>query len=255
MHWDFALILIVLGVAVPWLGRRRIRLLMREPETTKAERLALYASTVAFQWSAAAVVLWRTRVHGIDAAQLGGAAPKLALTTTVSILLSALVLANQVLSLRRLAAHPEEIRGVLPKLAIRIFPQQSDERLAFVAVVATVAICEELIYRGFVQRVFTDWWGGFIPAGIIGSAALFAWAHLYQGRRGLASTFLAGLLFSAVRAWTGSLAPSVVSHFVADLAVGLLAPARLRKALAQLDREREQSGIDKATDLTMLLHM
>jgi membrane protease YdiL (CAAX protease family) len=255
MHWDFALILVVLGVAVPWLGRRRIRLLMREPETGKADRLALYASTVASQWFAAAVVLWRARVHGISPSQLGIAAPSVGLTTAVAILLAALLLANQVLSLRRLAAHPEEIRGVLPKLAIRIFPQDAGERLVFLAVVATVAICEELIYRGFVQRVFTDWWGGAMPAGIIGSAVLFSWAHLYQGRRGLASTFLVGLLFSAVRAWTGSLAPPVVSHFVADLAVGLLAPARFQKALAQLDRESRDSGLDKAADINMLLHM
>ena len=255
MHWDFALILVVLGLAVPWLGRRRIRLLMRQPETTRSDRLALYASTVAFQWLAAAVVLWRTSARGIDAAQLGVAAPHIALATAVSILLAALLLANQLFSLRWTATHPQEMSGVVAKLALRVFPQDSGERLAFLPVVVTVAICEEWIYRGFVQQAFTDWSGGFLPAGIVGSAALFAWAHLYQGRRGLVSTFLAGLLFSSVRAWTGSLAPSVVAHFVADLAVGFLAPARFRSALAQLDRQSEHPQLDKAADIKLLLHM
>ena len=80
-----------------------------------------------------------------------------ALTVTVSIVLSALILLNQIMGLRRLVAHPEKIQGILPQLALKLFPQDDVERLAFFALVATVALCEELIYRGFVQRVFQDW--------------------------------------------------------------------------------------------------
>ena len=231
MHWDFALILLFLGVAVPWLGRRRIRQLLELPQTTKMDRLALYASTIAFQWLAAAMVLWRTNAYGIRAAELGLAIPNARLTIAVSIVLAAMILASQLLSLRRLAARPEEIQGVVPQLALKIFPQDNVERLVFFALVSTVAVCEELIYRGFVQLLFQSWFGGWVIAGIIGSAALFALAHLYQGRRGLLSTSIIGLLFSAVRAWTGSLLAPLIAHFVADLTVGLLAPTRLRAAL------------------------
>ena len=256
MHWDFALILAVLGVLVPWLGRRRVGLLLPAIETTKADRLALYASTVTFQWFAAAVVLWRATRRGIDLAQLGLAAPSVPLTATVSIVLSSLVLVNQVFSLRRVRTHPEEVKALLPQLAIRIFPQDDGlERLAFFAVVLTVAICEEFIYRGFAQRVLTDWSGGSLAAGILGSAALFAWAHLYQGRRGLLSTFLAGMLFSGVRAWTGSLLPTIVAHFVADLVVGLMAPARFRRAIAELELENERSKLGAAPGASLILHM
>ena len=240
MHWDFAVILMFLGAAVPWLGRRRILQLMQAPQTTKMDRLALYASTMAFQWLAAVVILWRTAANGIPAAQLGLEIPKPALTAIVSIALTALVFANQIVSLRRLTSKPAEIQGVLPQLALKVFPQDDIERLVFVALVGTVAMCEELIYRGFVQRVFENWSGGNLIAGVLGSAALFALAHLYQGRRGLASTFLVGLLFSVIRAWTGTLLAPLVAHFVADLTVGLLAPTKLRPALA--------SAPAKATD-------
>lgn len=231
MHWDFALILAFLATAVPWLGRRRIRLLMQMPETTKADRLTLYASTVAFQWVAAAVILMRAAAHHIRAADLGMAIPNAALTAVVSVLLAALILTNQIISLRRLVIRPTEPQGILPQLALKIFPQDAVERLAFFAVVITVAACEELIYRGFVQRVIEDWSGGFVLAGILGSAVLFAVAHLYQGRRGIISTLVVGLVFSAIRAWTGSLVPALVAHFVADLAAGFLAPSMLRSAL------------------------
>ncbi|HXP79860.1 MAG TPA: type II CAAX endopeptidase family protein [Verrucomicrobiae bacterium] len=231
MHWDFALILVFFATAVPLLGRRRIRILMQMPETTKSDRLTLYASTIAFQWIAAAVVMLRTAAHHISATQLGIDIPSAALTAVVSVLLSALILANQIISLRRLVLRPAEAQGILPQLALKIFPQDAVERLAFFAVVVTVATCEELIYRGFVQRVMQDCSGGFVLAGIFGSALLFAVAHLYQGRRGIISTLIVGLLFSAIRAWTGSLLPALLAHFVADLTAGFLAPSNLRAAL------------------------
>jgi uncharacterized protein len=233
MYWDFALILVFLATAVPFLGWRRIRRLTRMPATAKRDRLALYASTVAFQWLAAAVILWRCSVHEISFAALGLAIPNVPLTMTISVALAALILANQILSLRRLANHPSEIGGVLPKLALKIFPQDSAERLVFFAVVVTVSVCEELIYRGFAQTVFGHWFGlrAFGIGAILASSALFALGHIYQGRRGLIATFIVGMLFSLVRAWTGSLFPAMAAHFAADWTAGIMAPARLRSAL------------------------
>jgi uncharacterized protein len=228
MHWDFALILIFFATTVPLLGRHRIRQLTAMPETTKRDRLTLYASTVTFQWIATALVLWRTNAHGIPAAGLGVAIPSPVFTAVVAIVLSVLVLVNQLVSLRRLGEHPAEARGILPQLARKVFPQDSAERLVFLAVVVTVAVCEELIFRGFAQRVFQDWSGGLTFVGIFGSAALFAIAHLYQGRRGIFATFVVGLIFSAVRAWTGSLVAPLVAHFIADITAGFMAPSRLR---------------------------
>jgi membrane protease YdiL (CAAX protease family) len=233
MRWDFALILLVLGIAVPLLGRRRVGKLMRTPSTTKMDRLSLYATTLAFQWIAAAVILWRAAAHGIRGAQLGLAIGNPALTATIAIVLSALVLINQLFSLRRLVSNPAEVRGLLPQLALKLFPQDNLERLAFFALVVTVAMCEELVYRGFVQCVFEDWSKGSVTVGVLGSAVYFSIAHLYQGRPGLASTLLAGLVFAAARAWTGSLLPPIAAHFVADITVGLLAPGKILSAMSK----------------------
>jgi membrane protease YdiL (CAAX protease family) len=233
MHWDFALILLFLGVAVPVLGRRRVRQLMRMPSTTKMDRISLYASTLAFQWIAAGIILWRSNAHGIRTSQLGLQVPNPALVVSATVVLAALILLNQMMGLRRLVAQPEKTHGILPQLALKLFPQDEVERLAFFALVTTVAVCEELIYRGFVQRVFQDWSRGSVIVAVIGSAVFFALAHLYQGRRGLISTLTIGLLFSTIRAWTGSLLPCVVAHFIADITVGLLAPGRVRAGLAE----------------------
>jgi membrane protease YdiL (CAAX protease family) len=233
MHWDFAFILLFIGVVVPWMGRRRMRQLMRMPSTTRLERLSLYASTIAFQWITTCVILWRTASHGIRPTELGLAIPNAEFTWTVSVSLAVLILANQIVSLRRLVTHPKELRGLLPHLALKVFPQDTVERLVFVALVSTVAVCEELIYRGFVQYIFQSWAGGATPVGIAASALFFGLAHLYQDKRGTISTVAVGAIFSAVRSWTDSLVPSVVAHFLADLVVGVFSPARVRAALEQ----------------------
>ena len=235
MHWDFVAILLFLGILVPWLGRRRIQHLIETPSTSKLDRLALYASTIAFQWTAVGVILWRALARHVTLAQLGLETPRPALTFTVSTILCVLLFVNQIFSIKRLVCQPTDRAGILTHLALKIFPQNSGERLAFFALVGTVAICEELIYRGFVQFFFVNMTRS-VLLGVLFSAAMFALAHFYQGRRGLASTFAVGLIFAGTRAWTDSLVPSVAAHFVTDLTVGFLAPIRLRREPSAVDR-------------------
>lgn len=131
MHWDFALILLFLGTVVPWLGRRRMRQLMQMPQTTKQDRLLLYASTIAFQWIAAGLILWRTGARRISLASLGFQIPNGGVVALVSVLLAALVLVNQLVSLHRISRGSSEQQGILPELARKVFPQDFIERLAF----------------------------------------------------------------------------------------------------------------------------
>jgi membrane protease YdiL (CAAX protease family) len=244
MHWDFILILVILGTLIPWLGRRRVRQLMQLPGTTKLDRLTLYASTLVFQWLAAGIILWRTAAHRITPIQLGLAMPRPELITTVAIGLSVLLFASQIFSLNRIATAAVARIGILGHLARKVFPQDDVERLAFFALVITVAICEEVIYRGFAQFVFQQTTGS-IVLGIFLSAVLFALAHFYQGLQGLISTFAVGLIFACARAWTGSLVPSICAHFVTDLTVGLLAPIRLRTVPSAADgRDPSSSNSD-----------
>jgi membrane protease YdiL (CAAX protease family) len=241
MHWDYALIFVFLVGVVPLMGRWRVERILRGPETTGVDRLRLYASTVAFQWILVAIIVWRTGVHGMSAAALGLAAPKPTLTIFVSAGLVMLALANQFVSLRHIGARPEELHSKLARVALRIFPQDRFERLIFFGVVATVAICEELIYRGFLQGLFVQL-TGINWCAVLVAAAMFAVAHLYQGKRGLIATFIVGVVFSMARAATGSLIPGVAAHFAIDLAAGYVLPGRLQRALAAASMSADSSA-------------
>ena len=243
MPWDFVLILVVLGIAVPWRGAVRMRQLLARGELSSADRLALYASTIIFQWLATGIVLWRCFAHHIPAADLALAVPRPWLTLVVALALTSLLTANQIISVRRLAHTPPERRGFLGIMARKVMPQTTVERLGFLALVVTVSLCEEILYRGFIHAVFQNLAAGSLVVGVAASAVFFASAHLYQGRRGIATTFVAGLVFSGVRVWTGSLLPSILGHFAADLAAGLSAPKLLRAPAHESEKEATSSAV------------
>ena len=223
MHWDYILILAILAVVVPWRSLSRIRELLVGPEPTTSERILLYLSTIAFQWVALAVILWRCRAHDLSWAALGVTLPYPMRSLAVAAGLSIILVFNQVYAIRRVATLPYESRGIVPKLAEKLLPKSSSESWAGFLLVLTVALCEEFIYRGFVEAIFADVFLGSALAGAVISAALFSSAHMYQGRKGLITTFAVGLIFSAARIWTGSLLPSVIIHFAVDFSVALAA--------------------------------
>jgi membrane protease YdiL (CAAX protease family) len=231
MYWDYAIIFVTLGALVPLLGRRRVERILKTAQTTQRERLRLYASTVVFQWTLTAVVLWRGFAHEMSHADFGLALPRPWLTAIISVGLVGLLLLNQIVSLQQVGSNPEQLHGKLAQVALRIFPRDRAEGVAFFGVVTTVAICEEVVFRGFVQGVFQSWSERTLVA-VVASAALFSIAHLYQGRRGLIATFIVGVLFSVTRSWTGSLIPCCVGHFAVDFVAGYFLPERLRKALS-----------------------
>lgn len=184
--------------------------------------------TIVSQWLAAAIISWRASAHALSLTQMGFAVPKPTLTILVSTALAGIIAANQLLSIREFAKRPLDAKGILPRVAAHIFPQDNFERAVFIPVVVTVAFCEEIIYRGFVQSVFQRYFTvGPIVTGIAVSAIFFAVAHLYQGPKGMIATFIVGIVFSASRAWTGSLLPEIVSHALADAMAGLLMPKKL----------------------------
>jgi membrane protease YdiL (CAAX protease family) len=226
MPWDFALILAVLGALVPWRGTMRIRQLLNRPHLTRTDRLGVYASTAVGQWALAAVVFWRCSARGLNAPQLGLAIPECQFTIRITLGLILLLVAHQFLSLRRLARLPAERHGLIGQIARKLMPQQRSEVPAFLGLVTTVAVCEEFLYRGFAVAVLATAADSSLVA-VLASAALFALAHLYQGRTGMLATFLVGLGFAGARIWSGSLVPSTAAHWVADLAAGLAAPRLL----------------------------
>ena len=229
--WDFTLILIVLAVLVPWRGAVRVRRLLAQSALTTTQRLSLYASTIAFQWLIVAVISWRSCSRHLSPNELGLVVSVVWQTATITVVFTALLCLNQWAGLRKIALVPVDQRGFLFQFTQKIMPQTPIESPAFVALALTAGLSEEFVYRGFVlavlRRVLSgSVFGAFIA--IVVSSLWFALAHLYQGHRGIITTFVVGILFSIVRTWSGNLVPAVVGHIGVDLVAGLYAPRMLR---------------------------
>ncbi len=231
--WDYALIIIVLGAVVPWRGAIRVKQLLARPRLETADRLALYASTIAFQWAAVAIVAWRALARGLHPATLALAFPDPPRTFALSVAFALFLGANQFASLRRLGRLPPARRTFLQQWTEKLMPHNPVESLAFVALVCTVALCEEFLYRGFLFAVFWRWGDSSYLAAALLSSVLFALAHLYQGWKGLTTTFVLGVVFAGVRIWTSSLVPGMAAHLAVDLIAGLAAQRFVRRAAAQ----------------------
>jgi membrane protease YdiL (CAAX protease family) len=226
MPWDIWLIFIALGIVLPWRGRMRMKKLLALPEVSSMERLVLYASTIAFQWVAVAIVAWRAWAHGFTAAQLGLTIPGPLRILIASIVGAATIATLQWLNLKRVGKVPVEARGALQPIAERILPQSTVELLPYLALAITAGLCEEFLYRGFAMAALAH--AGFQAwAVVLISAGLFGLAHSYQGRGGMVMTLLVGLLLGTSRIVYDCLVPAIFWHSAVDVVAGTAGPRYL----------------------------
>jgi membrane protease YdiL (CAAX protease family) len=241
MAWDIALIFFLLAVVVPWRGRARIKKLIAMPRVGIEERLALYASTIAFQWLTVAVVAWRAWAHGYTAVELGLTTRDGTRLGIASIVGSATIASLHWLNLRRVGRLSPDARGILQTIAERILPQSSIELLCFLALAITAGICEEFLYRGFTLAVLARL-GSPAWLAILLSSLLFGLAHLYQGRGGLVSTMLIGAVLGTGRIVYDSLVPVIFWHSAVDVVAGVAGPRYLTGPAAESSTGISESG-------------
>jgi uncharacterized protein len=230
--WDFVLILVFLGIIVPWRGAARIKRLLSKPELTSADRLSLYGSTIIYQWLIVTIVGMRTLARSVSPEELGLAISDPWQVVWTSIALTGLLCVNQVVGLRKIAKMPEGKRGSLFAITERIMPRTWTETFVFSALALTAGLSEEFLYRGFVFMAFIRMIVNFGPPNALAavlSSAWFSLAHMYQGRRGMYTTFVVGIIFAFIRIWTGSLLPAVIAHTGIDLVAGIVVSKFLLK--------------------------
>jgi len=235
-YWDFALIFAALGILIPWRGSVRVNKLIARPKISAEDRLSIYASTIAFQWVLTAFVAWRSFARILTPENLGLTVHSPGLTAIVTAGMAIALCSLQYFGIRRIASMPLDATSRMREISLRLMPRSLIEALAFSALAVTAAVCEEFIYRGFVYAALQSL-SGSVAVAIVVSSALFSLAHLYQGRRGLISTFILGLAFAISRWVTGNLIAATVTHLVVDLLAGYVAPGYFAQQAAQQSRE------------------
>ncbi len=101
-----------------------------------------------------------------------------------------------------------------------LLPQTTIELGVFVVLAIAAGFCEEIIFRGYLQRQFTAWTGN-IAAGVALQAVVFGSGHIYQGVKGVVVITIYGALFGILAAMRKSLRPGIMQHSGQDALSGI----------------------------------
>jgi len=118
--------------------------------------------------------------------------------------------------------------GKSPQTAKAVFmlaPGSLPEMIVWVILSVTAGICEEFIFRGYLQKQFLAITGSEVAAVAL-QAVLFGIAHSYQGVKSIVTITVYGALFGMLAVHRKSLRPGMIQHAMQDsfagLALGLL---------------------------------
>lgn len=193
----------------------------RAENARHAPRPLLYASTIAVQWTMVGLVWLGVRRRGYKIRELTGRGWRNLEDALLDVgiaagfwIVAVLVLAGAA-RLMRFAPKIEEMRKALDFLA----PSNALELCLWVVLAATAGVCEEIVFRGYLQRQLGAL-SRSVVVGVLGSAVVFGASHAYEGGARMILVGLLGAMLGALAAWRKNLRPSMIAHTWQDVFAG-----------------------------------
>lgn len=108
-----------------------------------------------------------------------------------------------------------------------LLPRSLTEILVWIALSITAGFCEELAFRGYLQRQFQALTGS-IAVAVLAQALVFGLAHAYQGWKATVTISVLGVLYGVLAAWRRTLRANILAHAASDVWEGWLKTVVLR---------------------------
>ena len=198
--------------------------------------LPLYISTILFEWIMVAFVWLGIRRRGLRLRDLIGGkwrSPEdflldVAIAAAFWIVAAVILFGMQyALGLVRMHEVQSLAKERLAKIGF-LLPQTRLDMVFYSALAITAGFCEELIFRGSLQRQFHAATRS-VAIGVVAQGILFGCAHGYQGVKLMIVLSLYGSLFGVLAAWRGSLRPGMMTHAWQDLLAGFVGRIAMRQ--------------------------
>ncbi|HXJ17881.1 MAG TPA: CPBP family intramembrane glutamic endopeptidase [Candidatus Polarisedimenticolia bacterium] len=109
-----------------------------------------------------------------------------------------------------------------------LFPRGAAEMVAWAFVSVTAGFCEEILFRGYLQRQFLALTGR-PELAIVIQAVVFGMAHAYQGWKGAVSVAVYGAMFGILAVMRNSLRPGMMQHAMQDSFSGIVGSLLTKK--------------------------
>lgn len=181
--------------------------------------LFFYLTTMVWEWVLFAYIYWGLRRHGKSFRNIAGESWKGARDFFRDLGIAFVFWIGAVLVLSLLASILRA-RGMAAAARL-LAPQGVLESVVWVALAITAGICEETMFRGYLQRQFVAWTRS-VPAGVLLSAALFGAGHAYQGVRATVVIGVYGLMFGILAEARQNLRPGMMTHAWHDIITWLI---------------------------------
>jgi membrane protease YdiL (CAAX protease family) len=102
-----------------------------------------------------------------------------------------------------------------------LLPQSLLEVLVWIGASITAGICEEMVFRGYVQRQIHAL-SGSVAVAVLGQGLVFGLFHAYQGWTNVIVISVLGVLYGVLAAWRGNLRANMIAHAWTDVWEGWL---------------------------------
>jgi hypothetical protein len=102
-----------------------------------------------------------------------------------------------------------------------LLPRSLIEILLWIAISITAGFCEELAFRGYLQRQLHALSGN-IGVAVIAQALVFGLGHAYQGWKQVIVISVLGVLYGVLAAWRRNVRAAIVAHAASDVWEGWL---------------------------------
>jgi uncharacterized protein len=191
----------------------------RQAVVHNPNRLLFYLPTMAWEWIVVGYIYWGLRRHGKSFQNIAGKRWKSAseFFLDIGIAFAFWIAAIIILSI---VSHLVHATG-MAEAARLLAPQDWLESIVWVGLAVTAGICEETIFRGYLQRQFVAWTGS-APFGVVLSAVLFGLGHVYQGAKATIVIGVYGLMFGILAEVRQNLRPGIITHAWHDAITGLI---------------------------------
>jgi hypothetical protein len=210
------IILLVVLAALVALGYFSIHRLGQEH---RPQRVFIYLISMVWEWLLVAYVYWGLRRRGKSIRNIAGKSwtSASAFFIDIAIAFGFWIAAILVLNIVARLVHATG----MAEAARRLAPQSLFESILWIALSVSAGICEEMIFRGYLQRQFVAWTRS-APVGVLLSAVLFGAGHVYQGGKATVVIGVYGLMFGILAEVRQNLRPGIMTHAWHDAITGLI---------------------------------
>jgi len=102
-----------------------------------------------------------------------------------------------------------------------LLPKSFVEILIWIATSITAGICEEMAFRGYLQKQFHALTGS-VAMAVLAQGLVFGLFHAYQGWKNVIVISVLGVLYGILAAWRRNLQANVIVHAWGDVWSGWL---------------------------------